>query len=228
MRPTSARAASVAPTIRRRRGLRVPAGHPVRVGAARVAARIDGSPERVQGAAVRPRDRPATTTTLTTTRSNTRVLTLTPTPLVHSPRGQPDPTRARRFFGASHGGTRVPRRIVGSRLKMSAPKRVKKPGWSSRRRTKSYGPRSATHDPHRRWRHRARRQQGRVSGARRTLRRAWMTLTRHHRARRSAGAEAGGIVRARGRAAVLHRRPAVETLRTRVARTTDLARPIGS
>lgn len=227
MRPTASRAASVAPTIRRRRGLRVPAGRPVRVGAARGAARIDGSPERVPGAAVRPRDRPATTTTLTTTRSNRPVPTLTPTPLVHSPRGRPGPARARRFLGASHGGTRVPRPIVDSPLKTSAPKRVKKPGSSSRRRTKSCGPRSATRDPHRRWRHRARRQQGRVSGARRPVRRGRMTLMRHHRARRSAGAEAGGIVRARGRAAELHRRPVVPT-RPRVARTTDRARRIGS
>ena len=219
------RGAMAAATIRRRRGPRVPAGHPARVGAAREAARIDASPELVPAA--RLTGHPAT---LTMTRSSPPTPSLTPAPLVGNPSGRPGPRTARRLLAASRGGTRVPRPIGDTPPTTSARKRAKRPDWSSRPRTKSCGPRSATPGPRRRWQHRARRQKGRATGAGQTARRVRMTrMARHRQVRRSAGAEAGGTVRARGRArpAVRHRRPVVAT-QTRVARTTDRAPRLGS
>ena len=232
-RPIASATVSVAPTapmvattIGNLRGLRLPAEHLVRVGAARGAARTDANPELVPAAAVaRPTARPAT---MTMTRSNPP--TPSPAPRVRSQCGRTSPRRARRLLAASHGGTPVPRPIGDTPPTTSARTRAKRQDWSSRRRTKSCGPRSATHVPRRRWRHPAKRRKGRANGAVQPARQVRMTrMARPRQERRSVGAEAGGIVRARGRArpAVWHRRPAVGT-RTRVARTMDPARRIGS
>ena len=223
-------APTVAAMIGRRRALRVPVGHPVRGGADRAAARIDANPELVPAAATaRPRDRPTGhPSTMTMTRSSPP--TRTPAPLARSLSGRPGPSRARRLLAASRDATPVPRPIGDTPRTTSARKRAKRPDWSSRPRTKSCGPRSATPGPRRRWQHRARRHKGRATGAGQTARPVRMTrMARHRQVRRSAGAEAGGTVRARGRArpAVRHRRPVVAT-QTRVARTTDRAPRIGS
>lgn len=223
-------APTVAAMIGRRRALRVPVGHPVRGGADRGAARIDANPELVPAAATaRPRDRPTGhPSTMTMTRSSPP--TRTPAPLARSLSGRPGPSRAPSLLAASRGGTPVRRPTVDTPPTTSARKRAKRPDWSSRPRTKSCGPRSATPGPRRRWQHRARRHKGRATGAGQTARPVRMTrMARHRQVRRSAGAEAGGTVRARGRArpAVRHRRPVVAT-KTPVARTTDRAPRIGS
>ena len=218
----------VATTIGKLRGLRLPAEHPVRVGAARGAAGTDANPELVPAAAVaRPTARPAT---MTMTRSNPPTPNPSPAARVRSPCGRTSPRRARRLLAASHGGTPVPRPIGDTPPTTSARKRAKRPDWSSRRRTKSCGPRSAIHVPRRRWQHPAKRRKGRANGAVQPNRQVRMTrMARPRQARRNVGAEAGGIVRARGRArpAVRHRRPVVAT-QTRLARTTDRAPRIGS
>lgn len=234
-RPIASATVSVAPTapmvattIGNLRGLRLPAEHLVRVGAARGAARTDANPELVPAAATaRPRDRPTGhPSTMTMTRSSPP--TRTPVLLGRSPSGQPGPSRARRLLAASRDATPVPRPIGDTPPTTSARKRAKRPDWLSRRRTKSCGPRSATRDRPHRWRHRTVPPQARVNGARRRARRVRTTPTRHRRrGRRSDDAGEGGIVRAPDRAAQGRRRAAVE-LRTRVGRTTDRGPRTGS
>ena len=217
--------ASTAATIRCRPGRAV--GLRARVGADREVGRIDGSPVRVPGlVATRPTDRVMWTMPMHhhLRRSKQVARVRGPSPSARHGRRTGPLANA-----VSHGATLVPPRTVATPPTMSVPKRAKRLDWSSRRRTKSSDPRLVTRARPHPCRHRTKRRQGPVNGTFRPVRGARMALTaRHHQARRSADAGAGGIGRARARAAEGHRPPEVETLRTRVGRTTDRAHRIGS